>query len=345
MLLGEITLDNWRNFSKRKQGFDKHNLIIGDNGVGKTNILEAIRFLSVGKSFRAGQTDEVVNFGAKFTRLQAKMEHEGKVKSIEFFYGQSIEGVMTPERQLLFGGKIVSWLDFFGKFPTVLFLPTDIEIVLGSPSSRRRFLDGTIWQIDPEYRLATLELGQILKERSAVLWQIKRGRADRDELAPWTQMLTKASIVIQERRERYLDFLNEQLHDLAKRINREMDVALAFLPNSLEISAVSEREIASGQNLIGAHRDDFKIMFRGRGARQFSSRGQARSIALLLRVSEAKYLASQLALNPIVLLDDILSELDEKTSRAFFPLLSGQVIATLTHRVGYLDDWKEILLP
>lgn len=345
MLLDEITLDNWRNFSHKKQRFEKHNLIIGDNGVGKTNILEAIRFLSVGKSFRASQTDEVISFSSKYTRLIAQIREGEKKEVVEFFYGQSVEGVITLERQLLLGGKPISWIDFLGKFPTILFLPTDIEIVLGSPSSRRRFLDGTIWQIDPEYRLATLELNQILKERSAVLWQIKKGRADRDELTPWTEMLEKVSALIQERRTKYLDFINERLNALGKKINEEMVVVLIYMPNSADRIASVEREIINGQNLIGAHRDDFKITFRGRGARQFSSRGQARLIALLLRIAEAKYLENRLAIEPIVLLDDILSELDEKTSRAFFPLLSGQVIATLTHKVGYLDDWREILLP
>jgi len=346
MWLTSLELNNWRNFSTKKLSFVQKNLVRGDNGVGKTNLLESIRFVSVGKSFRASRMEELINFQEKYCRLSLEaVSDEKESLAVELFYGQPIEGASGEERRLMVNKAKKSWLQFLGGLPTIIFLPTDTELILGSPASRRRFLDGTLWQVDKKYSHACLEMIRILRERSAALWQIKKQRAGFDQLKPWSELLEEKSHIVQKQRANYLTFLNSQLGLLSKHFSVRLQPSIVYQPNQEKVDEVRDKEVILGQNLIGAHRDDFYLSLNDRSARSFASRGQARALAILLRIGEREFLRQKLGEEPITLLDDILSELDEKTIKTLLSLLQGQVIATATQETPLLKDWQAIKLP
>jgi len=345
MRLISLELNNWRNFSSKKFLFKEAVVVEGENGTGKTNLLESIRFISVGKSFRATRMEEIISFQKNFCRLVLGAKDDGGEDLIaEVFYGQPVEGATFKERRLLVNGAKKSWLSFLGRLPTVIFLPTDTELILGSPVCRRRFLDGTLWQVSKEYYRACLEMIQILRERSAVLWRIKKQQADIGQLKPWSELLLDKSRVIQKHRADYLAYLNNQLNVSAENFSTRLKSEIIYQPNQEKVEEVNDKEIMFGQNIIGAHRDDFQILLNNRSARRFSSRGQARTLAMLLRIGEGAFLDQKLKEAPITLLDDILSELDQPTISTLLKLLRGQVIATATHSTPLLSDWQRILL-
>lgn len=338
-MLDNLALENFRNFNKAKLSFTQRNIIIGANGSGKSTILEAVRLLSVGKSFRTSRLEEVIFFKKEFFRLGAMINNG---ETVELFYGKQFIESQEFTRHLNYNGSRTNWLEFFGVFPTVLFVPEDLEIVLGSPQNRRRYLDSVIWQVNPEFRHQSLELYRTLRERSALLFLLKIRQAGLDELKPWNEILSSLTRQIRVARERFVEYLNRWFS--VKKI--PVRVSLKYHYDQREINKFIDQEIRTGQNLYGPQRDDLTVGFKDFSARRFASRGQARLVTLFLKAAEADYLAEQTNRTVTVLLDDIISELD---SRNFALGLEGfssrhQLIITSVDRLKLGNDWAIIQL-
>jgi len=325
-MLRRLTLEGFRNFADIAT-FDlaPHSLLLGQNGSGKTTVLEAIRLLSVGKSFRTSRLEEAISFNRPYFRLETTAKAPPKFVA-SFFYGYPHQETALIERRLTMNGKEKLYLNWLGTLPTVVFVPDDVGIVLGTPEARRRFLDGALWQVDRAYRQHSLELSRILKERAALLFMVKLNRAAISELHPWNELLERQSTAMRAKRQELVEFIGGWLEDRHTRAKVRLEYVVA--KNTVE--HYIEQEVRLGQNLYGPQRDELTISVEERVSRRYASRGQARSIAVLLRLAEAAFIERTVEAAPIILLDDMLSELDAQNAKTLFELLpnSAQVLAT-----------------
>lgn len=344
MSLSKLELESFRNFSQAKLRFTPPTAIIGANGVGKSNLLEAIRLLSVGKSFKTNRLDEAIRFDQLYFRLAGSWKADDK-QEIEFFYGRQFADSPLKERRLTVNGKPINLLDFFGRAPTVLFIPSDLNLILGSPRERRQFMDGIFWQLDRQFRQDHLELNRILIERLALLSAIKYGRSVKGELKPWNELLGRLTSSIQKKRQGLVGHLGEHLALLSSQLKRRFDLRLRYQSNLQSPETVLESELRLSQNLIGPQRDELEITLNGRTARRYASRGQIRSAVILLKLAEINYLEEKLT-PPLVLLDDLTSELDHQHTEELLSLFLNrrQIIITSLKELNLLKDWQIIKL-
>ncbi|HSX41777.1 MAG TPA: DNA replication and repair protein RecF [Candidatus Saccharimonadales bacterium] len=353
MPLTTLKLENVRAFERQSWEFGPRSVILGANGVGKSTIIEAIRILSVGKSFRTSRFDELIRFEAPYCRIIGeRSETEGEASSsaslrvpaakVEFFYGQPFADA-AKERILTINSKPADWLGFIGQFPSVLFVPSDIDLVIGPPQLRRRYLDSILWQVDAEFRQNYLDFSRVLRERAALLFLLKIRRAGLDELQPWNELIQQLSAAIQTKRQQYIEYLQKQLKG---QLVGGQKVAVEYQPNQAELAAVQNQEIQSSQNLYGAHRDELEILLGDRSARRFASRGQTRTIVVMLKTVESRFLAFKSGQAPLLLLDDMFSELDDENSRYLFDSFEPdyQVILTSIKTQPLIKDWQTIKL-
>ncbi len=343
MSLKTLKLENVRGFERKTLEFGPRSVVLGANGTGKSTIIEAIRILSVGKSFRTSRFDELIRFDAPYLRLTGEREIESnKVEKLEFFYGQPFADA-GKERILSINNKPADWLGYIGQFPSVLFVPSDIDLVIGPPQLRRRYLDSILWQVDAEFRSSYLDFSRVLRERSALLFLLKIKRAGLDELQPWNELIEKLTESIRQKRLDYVAYLQEGLK--GKTVG-DQAVAIEYQVNKAELAAVQSQEIQSSQNLYGAHRDELEVLLGDRSARRYASRGQTRTIVVILKAVESRYLAAKSGQAPLLLLDDMFSELDEENSRYLFESFEPdyQVILTSIKSQPLIKDWQTIKL-
>ncbi len=314
-MLNKISLTNFRNYAKREFGFDKNNIIIGDNGAGKSNIMEAIYMLATGKSFRADYDNEMILYNAQCSVLSAQSpEIELKI-TISDRKKFEVNGI--PRRQI----------DFVGNMRAVLFAPQDMELVTGSPGGRRRYLDFVITQMDREYRRCLISYEKGLRQRNKLLSLIREGLASRHQLYFWDRLLIKDGEYLTLARERYLGDLGDG-GDMGYRGIYDKSIITQERLKQYEVE-----EVASATTLVGPHRDDFQVLMDTKDVSKYGSRGQQRMAVLGLKKHEVQWLKGTEAQSPLLLLDDIFSELDHNHREEVMKLISdypGQVIATTT---------------
>jgi DNA replication and repair protein RecF len=345
MKVQSLELEHFRSFRRARFSFGAKTVVIGRNGAGKSNLVEAIRLLSVGKSIKTSRLDEVISFEQPYFRLTLTRSNSEN-QEVVLFYGIQFEQSQAKERRLQVGGKEIGYQDFWGQFPSVLFVPDDLEIVLGPPATRRRYLDSVIWQTDKEFRQSHLELSKVLRERSALLFLIKTNRAAREEMRPWDELLNDLSQKIRARRRRYVDFLGSEIGRLGPAFAVPAEIKVSYQENRLQPAGAYAEEVRLSQNLVGPQRDELRIDFGGRTARHYTSRGQARAIVLTLKIAETAFLEQETGQAPLLLLDDMFSELDQPTAAALFERFSdqAQIIATSITPNALVEDWERLEL-
>lgn len=346
MTVRSLKLERFRSFADTSFNFEPKTALIGDNGAGKSNLIEALRLLSVGKSFKSNRLDEAIRFNEPFFRLELTRRNQEN-QTVEFFYGTQFEHSVGKERQLRVNKQLLGWNEFWGQFPSVLFIPTDLEIIIGSPQVRRRYIDGLLWQTDREFRQSHLELSRVLRERSALLYLLKINRAGPDELSPWNELLVELSQKIRTYRRAYVAFLTDHLTTEGSVFTSGATVTLRYEENPAEPAEVYKEELRLAQNLVGPHRDELEIFFDDQSARRFTSRGQARAIVIMLKVAEATFLQEKSGQAPLILLDDMFSELDRPTAQALFNRFGEmyQIVASSIEPNSLTKGWHQVNLP
>ncbi len=336
-----------------------HLLFLGDNAQGKSNLLEALYLLASGRSVRAGHDAEMIAWGAEaetqpFARLQAGVERrDGALQLEALVVGPPVASSPAAQARAR-GGKRYRVngiprraVDFVGQLRAVLFTADDLEIISGPPANRRAFLDAALTQLDRAYYAALQRYGRIMQQRNATLRRIREGVAGPDELSLWDEGFSREGAAIITGRQnalRRLSVLASAAHASLSASSPE-SLALAYrpqlgdewrglLPEAPTVEAVQplfaaalasqrRREMSAGISLVGPHRDDISILLNGVAASAFGSRAQIRTAALAIRLAEAELLRAAADDPPVLLLDDIVSEMDEKRRDSVLTSLSG----------------------
>lgn len=326
-MLLNLQLQNFRSYKKALFEFGQSVIIIGPNTAGKSNLIESIYLLSVGKSFRAEKDLQMVNFGHEMGRVR------GKVDDIELEVVVTVgevAGVKTQFKRFFVNGVAKRRVDFIGNLTSVLFSPQDLEIIVGSPGLRRNFLDNVLEQTDREYRSALLGFTKSLRQRNALLEQARdTGRRNEREFEYWDSLVIRNGSVLTRKREEFVAYLNESKKEILN-FRIEYDKSVISVERLLQYR---EAETASGNTLVGPHRDELLFFFdKYKELKYFGSRGQQRLGVLQLKILELEYLKKITGNPPLLLLDDVFSELDEGHINLILSIKDNQqTIITTTH--------------
>lgn len=317
MIVTSLDIENFRSYKKLALTFSpKVTLIVGENGSGKTNILEALMLVATGKSFRATHERDVVLFDREMAKVAATVNRADGAFSLSIYVTRGfVQGVKTPLKKYLVNRIARRGGDFVGTLKVVLFWPQDLELVTDSPSMRRRYLDAVLSQTDVEYRRCIVSYEKGLRQRNMLLDRIFKQQATRSQLVFWDQLLIKAGDYITRKREEYLLYtLNAPNIDIHS-FHAVYDPSRI---SSARLEQYASEEVAAKTTLVGPHRDDFHILMETSkknimvNVKDFGSRGEQRSAVLWLKCIEASYIEHVFGERPVLLLDDIFSEFDKK---------------------------------
>ena len=317
MYLKKVLLENFRSYERKLVEFgEKTNLILGPNGSGKTNLLEAIYFLSNGKSFRGASGNQLIKWDEKLASVRGKIVNKDYEKEIEVQLLREESGSL--KRRFLTEKVIKTRAQYWGETKVVVFGPEDLRLITSSPTRRREFLDQIFSNIEWRYASAGLQYQKALKHRNELLDLIATGKADKSELFYWNQSLIKNAQIIQNFR---LNWIKSSNLFMRGHENHEINkLSINYQPSIISTEKLDELyrlELQSGYTKCGPHLDDFSIEYadfetKDKNIALWGSRGQQRLAVLALRLAQINYLEEQYEEAPILLLDDIFSELDDE---------------------------------
>lgn len=314
MKINKITLKNYRNIENAELvPCDGVNIIYGENAQGKTNILEAVFLFTGLKSFRSSKDSELVSFGKELARITVDFETLSRKQNAEI-------KISDRRRAVLNGVSLKSPTGLMSKFPAALFSPGFMSLIQNGPSERRKFIDSAICQINPSYAVLLAEYTKLLKQRNAVL----KDSENINEIKLYLECINEAFSSLGEKiykeRMKYLDRIHPFLTDIYSGLSSgKEDISFTYIRKGDKngetlfsdiLDSHSFADISAKMTLTGPHRDDIDININGVSARSFGSQGQKRSAAIALKLSEAEVIKEYIGEKPLILLDDVMSELD-----------------------------------
>ena len=335
MILRSLKLENFRSYKNYQTDFKTVTIFVGPNGVGKTNLIEAVYCLSIGKSFRVHQDKEVIKWGSDYCKITGKTD----LDDLEIFISQAPDQIKVIKIK----GARKKVTELLGKMKAIIFSPESIDIVTGSPRPKRKFLDMVLSQTDPKYLLNLVRLQKVLKNRNRLLLGIKLGSSKDEELNFWDSELINLSVPIFEKRENFIKFVNSKINKFYGKISEDSEnIIVKYMP-AIEninhysdfIAAGREQEIKEASTIFGPHRDNLEFLINGRNVNTSASRGEIRSVIFALKMSELEYIKSKKA-NPLLLLDDIFSELDSRRREELSRVILDYPAVITTTDVNFL---------
>ncbi len=341
MILTKLRLQNFRNYKKQEFEFsDKTTLVVGPNTSGKTNLLEGIYLLATGKSFRAGLEQEMIAYDQDLSRVKGRILNKERTDLEIILTRGEVLGEKVAKKKYQVNGVSKRAIDFVGKLLAVYFGPEDLDLVTNSPSLRRKYLDSVLSQVDREYSRSALSYEKGLRQRNKLLERIREEGASRSQLLFWNQLLIKNGEYITRKREEFIEFVNSQRFS-AFSFQLEYDKSI-ISPARLEDYA--EEEVAAGATLVGPHRDDFSFKLQKRNLSAFGSRGEQRLAILWLKLCELEFITQAVGERPVLLLDDIFSELDKKHRKLVLEIIPQQqtIITTAEQEMVEKEYLKKI---
>ena len=344
MNLQSLSLRSFRNYEQVQLEFEPGvNLIVGDNAQGKTNLLEAISYLGSGKSFRAQKTSEMVRFGDDFAEIQGKVFSQERQQELRYllFAGS------RPRQIFRNGVRKKSAADLVGVLPTVLFCPEDLLILKMGSSQRRRFGDLALCGLRPNYDAALTEYHRILEQKSRILKDRFENPALLDILPEYNLRLCQVGALLISYRARFYEGLEKSaakfhsqfsggVENFQLRYKTVSSVKDPFAPVSVLTEDLLEHlarhhraELETAQCLTGPHKDDFTVSLSGIDLKAYGSQGQTRTAAISLKLAQRELMGREWGEEPVLLLDDVLSELDPgRQDFVLNQIVSGQVFIT-----------------
>lgn len=317
MYIKKLHLKNYRNHTDLILNFDeKTNLIFGVNGSGKTNILEALHLLSVGHPFKAKYDKEIIKFNKDFARIEALVATNGDNNTLTMLITSNDQFENASSKKVTINKVPKTLKNFYGNMPTVLFCPEDLEIITHSPTLRRRYMDTILSQTDKEYKRSESNYQKAMKQRNKLLDHINEFGKGYDQLPYWDEQIITNGQFIQSKRNDLLQYLEETLPDISRKINDDkMKLTIKYKKSLISKERLKEyldRDIATRSTLIGPHKDDFVVYDNMHDLSIYGSRGQQRAAILALKLLELDYIAQINGERPVLLLDDIFSEFDQE---------------------------------
>jgi DNA replication and repair protein RecF len=356
-MINKLRLTNFRNFKTKLLEFSPEiTVIVGPNASGKTNILESIFLLSTGKSFRAKIEEEMISYQEDLARVKGRVKADGRTYDLEGILTRGLidVGKSAPEKiarkKLIVNGVARRLIDFAGNFKVTLFGPWDLDLVTASPSTRRRFLDTVLSQVDREYRRASLSYEKGLRQRNRLLLRVREEGLSRSQLLFWDRLLIKNGDYLSSRRDEFIRHANSSPRLEDQKFSLEYDRSAI---SEARLEQYQEEEVAAATTLVGPHRDDFIFYVAERKSKnprdlaRYGSRGEQRMGVLWLKLSELTFVEEKSDERPTLLLDDIFSELDHKHREVVMGTAAGQqtIITTADpHFVSELPLVEKVVL-
>ncbi len=317
MYISSLSLSNFRNYNSEKVDFSPYtNVIYGNNAQGKTNLLEAVYLFSQGRSHRAKSDKELIKFGSDFAKLSLEF-HDS-----ERDYGASVQLVKNGKKSIKINHVQITKLSMLMNYlNVVMFSPEDLELVKGSPSARRRFIDSSVSQLYPGYLTSLIDYHKALAQKNSLLKTLKgRGVHSDVMLSVWNERLAVESSKIIGFRMEFAKLIDEFASSIQKEISGEtlkIRYMCGVKTESLDKSEIfkffeknQRREIEFASAQVGIQRDDLRISINDNDAKMYGSQGQQRTAALSMKIAQADYIHHIKGEYPVLLLDDIMSELD-----------------------------------
>lgn len=342
MIIKSIELADYRNYDLLNLQFDKGtNILFGDNAQGKTNILEAIYVAATTKSHKGSKDREIVNFEKEEAHIRVYIEKDGiEIKLDMHLRKNKSKGIAID------GQKLKKAADLLGICNVVFFSPEDLGIIKNGPSERRRFVDMELCQLDNFYLYNLNHYNKIVNQRNKLLKDMYMNPDLKETLNIWDSQLVSFGSKIIERRGLFIEQLNEIINGIHKKlsgnkedliIKYEADVEIAEFENKLKMNQV--RDMRSKMTSVGPHRDDFSFIVGDVDIRRFGSQGQQRTAALSLKLSEIEIVKKITKDTPILLLDDVLSELDSNRQNYLLNSIGDiQTIITCTGLEEFVNN-------
>jgi DNA replication and repair protein RecF len=373
MYLSHLALTDFRNFKQLELPLGPGLfLFYGENAQGKTNLLEAVTMLTTAHSFHTTSDREVMNWDSEehLTRLRSTaVREEGSLQIELVIFDPNAQGGSIPptpggsdklRKRIKVNGVVKKSLDLFGLVTIVLFAPTDLSLVDGPPEERRRFLDRSLCQVRAPYCQALLKYRKIVTQRSALLKRIRENQEDPRMLDYLDEKLTELANVLMYERQRMIHALNQEVDELQStlsggkehlqivyrpsfRMNPDWNLGESLENYRVQLREARRREIHQGVCSLGPHRDDLEFLVNGINMLSYGSRGQQRTVALAAKLAELSHMRQVTGEEPILLLDDVFSELDLQR-RAYLlrqVLHHQQVLMTTTDFSGFPPEILE----
>ena len=346
MIIKSLELDQFRNYHSLSMTFDSGtNILYGDNAQGKTNILEAIYLSATTKSHKGSKDRDIVHFGEEEAHIRTYIEKDGLENRVDMHLRKSkSKGIAIN------GQKIKKAADLLGLLNVVFFSPEDLSIIKNGPAERRRFVDMELCQLDSFYLYNLNNYNKIVNQRNKLLKELSFNPGLKDTLSIWdSQLLSYGSKVI-ERRISFVEQLNDIIYDIHRKLSGDKeDLRIIYEPDvtlqdyERRLQEGQDRDIRLKQTSTGPHRDDFCFKVRDIDIRKFGSQGQQRTAALSLKLSEIELVKKITKDTPVLLLDDVLSELDSNRQNYLLNSIGDiQTIITCTGLEEFVNNRFEI---
>lgn len=322
MTVNSVKIKNFRNIADLSFTADNGvNVIYGENAQGKTNILESIWLFTGCKSFRGAKDNELIKFGEDFAKINLDFCDNSREKKSEI--------TITDKKKnaSLNGVSLRSTAELIGSFYAVIFSPVHLSLIKDGPSARRKFLDTALCQLKPSYAEHLAGYKRALVQRNALLKDLHLNSELYDMLDTWDDQLARYSALVIKERLQYVDLLSDYSKSIysgisenkesfsvfySKNIFKDISVKDIYLSEIENLKNSRKEDILSKTSTVGPHRDDLDILINNVSARSFGSQGQQRSCALALKLGESEIIKKVTGETPVALLDDVMSELDEK---------------------------------
>lgn len=346
MIIKSLELADFRNYDFLHIDFESGtNILYGDNAQGKTNILEAIYLSAITKSHKGSKDRDIVNFNKEEAHIRTYLEKDGIETRIDMHLRKNKSKGIAID-----GQKIKKAAELIGLLNVVFFSPEDLSIIKNGPSERRRFVDMELCQLDQFYLYNLNHYNKIVNQRNKLLKDMYFNPSLRDTLNIWDSQLVSFGSKIIERRQLFVEQLNEIILEIHRKLSGgKEDLVIKYEPDtSIEnyekiLSSNQERDIKLKQTTTGPHRDDFCFSTGNIDIRKFGSQGQQRTAALSLKLSEIELVRKITKDNPVLLLDDVLSELDSNRQNYLLSTIGDiQTIITCTGLDEFVNNRFEI---
>lgn len=326
MLITKLSISNFRNLLVDDLELDSGlNILHGKNAQGKTNILEAIYFSAFGRALRGKLDSELIKWDEKESIIRIETSKNGHKYLMDVFiekHGKKIAKHFSVDKL-----PVKHLKDLFGKLLIVMFGPEDLKLIKSGPSERRRFMDMEICQLSPVYYNDIKEYHRILKQRNVLLKTLQKDKSDVDTLSVWDEQLVYYAKRISKARGGFVDKINMAANEIYKSIAGGEEISLMYKPSLISCDGLRknrDKDIFRGATSEGIHTDEIEFCISGRGARSFASQGQQRSAALSAKLAEISIIKETTGEDPILLLDDVLSELDSYRQEFLLSYVTAQ---------------------